>query len=588
MDIPSIPGFTLQSLYDKGPKTITWTAHQQSLDRRVCIQLLRPEFAADPGECGRFLHTARTLAKNHAATFPAIYDVVAGPSPYVLLEHVNDQDLPAWVGGKGPLPPRQLLQFAQTIAQSFAGLWQGTRFVHRGIKPRNIRLNDRQQPHITAFDTAVCAGASEPSAGETLDTSAAGYLAPEQIMDPGRVDCRADIYSLGVTLYFLATGVEPFADLPYAEVVEAQLHGQISVPEKMPAPIAALLRRMLAKDPAHRPRDWDELLADIQRAQQNQSPAPLPEGAASTLAAPAPAAPRVGKLSSERFDAIAGIEPQPRSRAGLCLALCVPLLAWFVILANDRAGDPLKIKHATKIEIPPLFKPLAGLFSGKPANRPADTKGIETPTSRHAGVPDDTPASQHDATPADAPASQHDGTPENSQISKSPNPQISNPPFSAARLNSLAKALREENKAGVLVLFETPDPNGTPEQLAEARELYKRLPAEYELLANAVQRNKGKTHLLRHLGNDREVTLEEAVDNTLVVLFNGRRIAPIAFDKLDPAERLRLILITEPATPEARAAAALIAFRNNDAATLRRLAPHCGALSPVLQHLAKE
>ncbi|MCL1888861.1 MAG: hypothetical protein FWF96_08345, partial [Kiritimatiellaeota bacterium] len=128
MEIPNINGFTLQSLYDKGPKTVTWTAHQQSLDRRVCIQLLRPEVAADPAGLGRFLHVARTLAQNHSATFPAIYDVVANPPPpYVLLEHISDQDLLSWVENKGPLQPRQLLQFAQSIAQSFAGLWQAAR-----------------------------------------------------------------------------------------------------------------------------------------------------------------------------------------------------------------------------------------------------------------------------------------------------------------------------------------------------------------------------------------------------------------------------------------------------------------------------
>jgi len=580
MEIPHIPGFTLQSLYDKGVKTITWTAYQQSLDRRVCIQLLRAEFAVDPRECGRFLHTARTLAKNPAGTFPAIYDVVASPPPpYILLEHTNDQDLPSWVENKGPFSAHQLLQFAHTIAQSFAALWQDTRLVHRDIKPRNIRLNDRQQPHITTFDTALCADSPEPAPHDGHAAGTPNYLSPEQIADPNCVDCRADIYSLGATLYFLATGVEPFADLPPEKILAAQLGGQLPAPEKLPPRIATILRRMMMKLPAQRYKNWDELLLDIQNALQNKPVAAPPPGAVSTLAAPqggagAPRAPQQQGGAGAPRTPSAFDEPKSSS-AALRFILCIPLFVWFLLLANDRAGDPLGIRAATGISIPPI---LGSLFGGsKP--KPVEPQNIpqENPEPQPAEATDEPPKNQ--TAPSVA-------TPVEIKPPVSADP-ASTPPFSRQRLLRLANAYQKNYESEFYVLFNSPDPDGIPGELAEARELHKRLPTENELLAAAIRLRKNQSHTLVHNKTERQITLVDAVDNELVLTFQGKPLQ-IKFDDLDPLERYRLMLCAEDSSTEANTALARTALLHEDATALRRLAPKCGALSPVFQHLAQE
>jgi len=590
MDIPNITGFTLQSLYDKGARTITWTAYQQSLDRRVCIQLLRPEFAADPGECERFLHTARTLAKNPASTFPAIYDVVATPPPpYILLEHTNDQDLPSWVDNKGPFPPHQLLQFAQTVAQSFAVLWQATRLVHRDIKPRNIRLNDRQQPHITTFDTALCAGGPEPAPHDGQVAGTPNYLSPEQIADPNCVDCRADIYSLGATLYFLATGAEPFAELPPEKILAAQLNAQLPAPENLPPRITAILRRMMMKLPAQRYKNWDELLLDLQNALQNKPVAAPPPGAVSTLAAPAvagaavkpgaPAQPRAHNpvpRANSVFD-----EPRPSSRAGLRFILCIPLFIWFLLLANDRANDPVGIRAATGLRIPPLVRPVLNAIRG-PAAKPAH------PQTNTVANTESTPVEKDRDEPETKPAPPAPPVEIKPPVSTDP---ASNPPFARQRLLRLADAYRKNYESELHVLFQTPDPGGLPEQLAEARELHKRLPPENELLTTAIRLGKNKNHTLVHNKTERHITIMDAVDNALVLAFqadSGARKISIPFNDLDPVERFRLMLFAEDSSIEANTALARAALLHNDAAALRRLAPKCGALSPVFQHLAQE
>ncbi len=583
MDTPNIPGFTLQSLYNKGVKTVTWTAFQQSLGRRVCIHLLRPEFASHPAECEHFLHIARALAKNHSNAFPAIYDVVAAPPlPYVLLEHINDQDLLSWVENKGPLPALQLVHFAQTLAQSFSDLWKNTRFIHRNIKPRNIRLNDRQQPHITAFDLALCAGV--PALHDHDDGTIIGtpnYLSPEQITNPDTVDCRTDIYSLGATLYFLVTGFEPFCDLTPEDALNAQLHDQLPYPDNLPRPLGTLLMRMMMKDPEQRYRDWDELLLDLQRIQQKQSIAPLPANALSTIASPDPLpAPKTSKRLSVPSPTSAFYEkPRPRGR-GLRFALWLLLSLWFFLLANDRAGDPVGLRGATGLTIPPLVQPLlntvAGWFAPKArvvANHHATTNAPAENLSSNESQPDENPPVV---------------TSQNPHIPATQNLQPPPPPFSPLRLTGIANALRDNNTADLRILFETPDPDGTPAQLAQARSLYNRLPSDDVLLTTGILQRKNQTITLNHLGTDRQVTLVDAANNTLILLFqaDGRRIE-IPFAKLAPAECLRLMHFAENTSPEANTALALKALQLHDTATLRRLAPRCGALSPVLQQLAQ-
>ncbi|MCL1888855.1 MAG: protein kinase, partial [Kiritimatiellaeota bacterium] len=406
-----------------------------------------------------------------------------------------------------------------------------------------------------------------------------GYLAPELITGADGVDCRADIYSLGATLYYLATGSEPFADLPPSEVLEAQVHDQLPAPENVPTPVAALLRRMLAKDPAHRHRDWDGLLQDIQRVLQNQPPAPLPAGAVSTLAAPRPKTPATtstGKTVPVTRPGSAFEEPRRAPHGVLRFVLCAILFVWFLLLVNDRAGDPIGIREATGLAIPPIVRPLfSGNKNGKTGEVEEAEENGENGETEDGEMINQTPAISHQP----------------SAISHQPSTPSLQPlalgPFSLPRLENLARAFRAGNAAELNVLFQTADKGGDPLQLAEARELYKRLPTENELLTLAVQQHKNKPHTLRHLNNDRDVTLLEAVNNTLVMQYEGRRL-DIAFDKLAPAERFRLMQYAENTSVEADTALALAALREKDFDILRRLAPRCGALAPVFQHIIQE
>ena len=587
MDTPQIPGFTLQSLYNKSVKTVTWSAFQQSLARRVCVHLLRPEFAAQPAECDHFLHIARAIAKNQSAAFPAIYDVVAAPPPYILLEHINDRDLAAWARQNGPLPAPALLDFAEALAQPFSGLWQNARFVARNLKPRNIRLNDNGQPHVTAFDTAVCAGA--PELHDDALTGTPSYLAPEQITHLGAVDCRADIYSLGATLYFLASGHEPFSELSPEEALDAQIHDQLPCPENLPAPVATLLGRMLMKDPARRYADWEELLADLRRVRENQPLPPLPADALSTLAAPkpAPVAPAAATkpatarvtVSRDRFDAISGQgKPRRRKNHALRFILWLALGIWFALLANDRMGKPIDLGFS----IPPLTTPAVNAIKQKFGKAP-HVQNASTNTVNSAGNSTNYPG-QATGTPDPPPGI---SPVENAPPITPPQPPPV-PPFSDARLAALVAALRENNAVEFRRLLETPDPGGVPAQLAQARELYDRHPAEDALLTAAVTLQKNKTITLRHQGTDRQIKILDAADGSLVILsLADNRELSIPFARLDPAERRRLMLLVENTTDAANLTLALSAHAAGDLATLRRLAPRCGALAPVLLRLAE-
>jgi len=356
---------------------------------------------------------------------------------------------------------------------------------------------------------------------------------------------------------------------------------------------------MMMKDTAARYRDWDELLLDIQRVQQNQPLAPLPPNAISTIALPddpppLPASPtspgpRI-KLSNDRFDAIAGRHTQ-RSFRGLRFTLILLLLAWFLLLANDRMNDPLGIRAATGLTIPSLAQPTLEMFNKWFSKNETASATNEVATVASDSNRNEATAIETHQEPSTAIETTHSEPSENSAFSHGSAPSLQPlatppPPFSPQRLTNLVTALRENNTTDLRILLETPDPEGTPAQLNQARALFNRLPSEDALLTTAIQQRKNQTITLKHAGNDRQVTLLDAVDNTLSVLHqaDGRRIE-IPFAKLDPAERLRLMRFAENTSPAANAALAILAFRANDSATLRRLAPNSGALAPILQKM---
>jgi serine/threonine-protein kinase len=239
------------------------------LDRPVALKILPAEQAKDPEIVARFQHEARAAARldheNIARVFMVGEDRGLHFIAFEFVEGVNVRDL---IQQCGPLPPHEVVNYALQITGALMhAVTRGV--VHRDIKPSNIivTLNGRAKlvdmGLARHFERRQDGGLTQ--SGVTLGTF--DYISPEQARDPRTADVRSDVYSLGCTLFHMLTGRPPY---PEGTVLQKLLKHQEETPPDarshnphVPANLAAVVTRMMAKDPARRFQTPQELLSDL-------------------------------------------------------------------------------------------------------------------------------------------------------------------------------------------------------------------------------------------------------------------------------------------------------------------------------------
>jgi TolB-like protein/predicted Zn-dependent protease len=262
-----------------GGMGVTYRARDNVLHRSVALKVIEvpPEAGNSEVVRERFLREARAAAALRHPNVAAVYHfgTVAEPDRcYYAMELVEGETLEARVRREGPLKVAQVLEIgAQVTRALIAAANQG--LIHRDLKPVNIMLT-RSEDSSAGFEAKVIdfglAKVTAESFGE-MDLTHGGfvgtpsYASPEQFAGGG-VDVRSDIYSLGASLWFALTGRLPCAGTNVEEIrrcqTEAPLPVQQLVARKVPAPVIALLRSMLAVDPDERPASARELMEAIE------------------------------------------------------------------------------------------------------------------------------------------------------------------------------------------------------------------------------------------------------------------------------------------------------------------------------------
>ena len=225
--------------------------------RRSAVKVLPARLMADPAAVERFNREARAIAALDHPNIVRAYDIdTANDLHFLVMEYVDGVSLQELVKRCGPVEPAAAANY---IAQAALGLQHAHEagWVHRDVKPANLLLDRAGTVKVLDLGLArLLAEDGEPLTGHLDALGTADYLAPEQGIDCHGVDIRADIYSLGATLYFLLTGKPPFSEgTPAQRVLWHQTRMPRPVRElrpEAPAGLAAVLDRMLAKDPADR------------------------------------------------------------------------------------------------------------------------------------------------------------------------------------------------------------------------------------------------------------------------------------------------------------------------------------------------
>jgi WD40 repeat protein len=257
--LASHPKFKVLRPLGQGGMGAVFLAEHRVMERPVAIKVVNRALLDQPEALQRFFAEVRAAAKLSHPNIVAAYDAEpAGDLHLLVMEYVEGVNLADYLAQKGPLPVALACHF---IRQAALGLQHAHEqgMVHRDVKPQNLMLTRKGQVKILDFGLARLASERGNRGGLTQAGSFMGtpeYVAPEQATDARAADIRADVYSLGCTLYCLLAGRPPFVEDTAVKLVLAHLEKEPpplrSARLEVPEALAAVVARMLAKEPNQR------------------------------------------------------------------------------------------------------------------------------------------------------------------------------------------------------------------------------------------------------------------------------------------------------------------------------------------------
>jgi serine/threonine-protein kinase len=271
----------------KGGMAEVYLARDQLLDRPVALKALFPEYAREPSFVERFRREAQAAANLNNPNIVAIYDWGNESGTYfIVMEYVEGQSLRDLIRTNAPIDPLLSADIGAEIAAALAAAHRAG-VVHRDVKPGNVVITRSGTVKVTDFGIAR-AGTSDnlTQTGSVMGT--ATYFSPEQAQGLP-VDGRSDVYSLGVVLYEMTTGVVPFSgDSPVAVAYKHVREEPVKPSERnaaIPPDLEQIILTAMAKDPDLRYQTADDLRSDLLRFRRGR---PLAAGPVTAIVSEVP------------------------------------------------------------------------------------------------------------------------------------------------------------------------------------------------------------------------------------------------------------------------------------------------------------
>jgi eukaryotic-like serine/threonine-protein kinase len=261
-----------------------YLAEDEVLGRRVAIKILNDRHAGDDQFVERFRREAKNAASLSHPNIVSIYDRgEAEGTYYIAMEYLDGRSLKELIVARGPAPIHLAVDYARQILAAIRFAHRHG-IVHRDIKPHNVLVDGEGRLKVTDFGIARAGVSQMTEAGSIIGT--AQYLSPEQAKGAS-VDQTSDLYSVGVVLYELLTGVVPFSgDTP----VEIAMKHLSTIPEPpsakradVPRDLDMVVMRALGKDPSERYQSAEEMDADLRRVNRGVAISPVTEEAATAI-----------------------------------------------------------------------------------------------------------------------------------------------------------------------------------------------------------------------------------------------------------------------------------------------------------------
>lgn len=244
-----------------------WEARQHDPDRIVAVKVLTNDISDSPKDVESFYSEAKTAGALDHPNIVTVFEVGCQSGYYYyVMELAAGYDTGKWLSRKGKLREEDVLTVAESVGVALAYAEDQLGIIHCDIKPANIMVDGDGTVRIT--DMGIARFAKKPGSSDYI-SGTPSYMSPEQATGEEVLDERADIYSLGATIYHLLSGSALFFGKTDEEILEDQCAAQVpdirELNPEVSTPCAILLARFLAKDRENRPKDWDEAI-DLIRA----------------------------------------------------------------------------------------------------------------------------------------------------------------------------------------------------------------------------------------------------------------------------------------------------------------------------------
>ena len=268
-----IPGYTILGKIGQGGMGVVYKATQTSVNRTVAIKILGGNATKDKTYVARFLQEAQAAANlNHKNLIAAIDVGVSNGIYYFVMEFVTGKSCREMMAAqKGALAEGTALTVAIQMAEVLDHIHQH-QMVHRDIKPENILVTNEGVVKLCDLGLAKSTTSIEQSlTQEGLAIGTPYFMSPEQIRGDKDVDIRADLYSLGATLYYLLTGKHPYEGKSAAETMSMHLKEAVPDPRKVNPQIREdlgwVIQKLMAKERTQRYQTPAEMLEDLKKIQ---------------------------------------------------------------------------------------------------------------------------------------------------------------------------------------------------------------------------------------------------------------------------------------------------------------------------------
>ena len=254
----------------EGGMSSVWKAWDERNSRTVALKILNSTSAANGADVRAFREEERLMEEIRHPGIVEAYDFDnAGGHWFLVMEYVDGYTFADLLSRKQHVREEDCLLICESLAAALDMIWNDHGIVHCDIKPENIMINSEGVVKLTDLGISQRFSFSEDGTKEAPDhiTGTPAYISPEQIYGDVELDCRTDIYSLGATLYHLATGRVLFPDLDNEATMRAHCDETIQAKDpvlyrsELSEGFRQLLEAMLVKNRDDRLQSWQDVYA---------------------------------------------------------------------------------------------------------------------------------------------------------------------------------------------------------------------------------------------------------------------------------------------------------------------------------------